>query len=148
MTRPWNTRETAKMLCQNNFAAKQNVMKSRRKQSQLRRKRPDDLLYKLEDIRKSIERMADAIQDEVPGVLLEVRRGRPVLLSGSVTDKWSAESFTTAVDLIGDHGGLKWTPKDIREIEIWQAAMVKAAAFLERRLRSVRLDPSRAPQGI
>jgi len=119
-------------------AAKQNVMKSQRKQSQLQRKRPDDLLSKLEDIRKSIERMADAIQDEVPGVLLEVRRGRPVLLSGSVTDKWSAESFMKAVDLIGDHGGLKYTPKDIREIEIWQEAMVKAAAFLERRLRSVR----------
>jgi hypothetical protein len=123
-------------------------MKSQRKQSQVQRKRPDDLLSKLEDIRKSIERMADAIQDEVPGVLLEVRRGRPVLLSGAVTGKWSAESFMTAVDLIGDHGGLKWTPKDIREIEIWQEAMVKAAAFLERRLRSVRLDPSRAPQGI
>jgi hypothetical protein len=43
-----------------------------------------------------------------------------------------------AVDCIGDHGGSKYTPKDIREIEIWQEAMVKAAAFLERRLRSVR----------
>jgi len=113
-------------------------MKSQKRQSQLKRKRPDDLLSKLEDIRKSIERMADAIQDEVPGVLLEVRRGRPVLLSGAVTGKWSAEGFMTAVDLIGDHGGLKWTPKDIREIEIWQEAMVKAAVFLERRLRSVR----------
>ncbi len=113
-------------------------MKSQKKQSQLKRKRPDDLLSKLEDIRKSIERLADAIQDEVPGVLLEVRRGRPVLLSGSVTDKRSAESFMKAVDCIGDHGGSKYTPKDIREIEIWHEAMVKAAAFLERRLRSVR----------
>ena len=47
----------------------------------------------------------------------------------------------SAADEIGDHGGVVNAAEGIREMEIWHKALVKAAAFLETRLRLVRRAP-------
>jgi len=81
--------------------------------------------------------------EDAAGAQLDDKKGRPVILVGTPRGAWRAENFHQAVDYIGDHGGAKYSPDDIREMEICKGAFEKAAKFIDTRIRQVKKNPSR-----
>lgn len=114
----------------------------------------ESALRKMERLCDSLTKVSEAVEEiretvetnqEETGVLLEVRKGKPVVLILGPNGLLNTEPFMDLVDGIGDHGGSEFSASDMREIEVWIRAFDKAAKSLRSDLNRIRKNPSQIP---
>lgn len=90
-------------------------------------------------MRKALDDVQYSIENANQGCLLEVRKGRPVILFCLSDESWEQYDFIERTEGIGDHGGGDWNWK---ELKVWKRALIKVIKDIDETLALENKQPN------